>query len=227
MFFYHHTTSENAGKILATPNGLGIKGSDFHLKQYIDSLFTEDFLEQPSDPTHSSFSFRNDYTVIIDGIEETYEVKWLGNGLYCFAETNLDAARQYNEKKLDTVLKVTVKPDKCTEDDIFNMTNRKNTLKLIKFLKEEVPQIFGYLSEAQKVYTKKLQEILLATLNNNFRGAPHAAGILIELFLVIYNTYKVVKCSFMLGGSKPSKPIWIDEYIAIKDLDILEKVELV
>lgn len=225
MIFYHHTTQESSEEILSTLNGLGIKISEFDLHQYLISFFKEDVESLEIDQDGYFIDLKNNYETIIDGRSVVKNVPWLGKGLYCFTETNLDAARQYNDSKLDVMLEVSVDKSKCGENNIFNMTNKNKTKLLIHYLENDYLEMYEFFTEDQVKYLEMLRLILLTSVKNNYKGMPHAAGILIELFLEqTGEEYKIVKCSFMLGGSKPSKPIWIDEYVAIRDHRIISNV---
>lgn len=224
MIFYHRTRQEYAASILSDDNGLGIRASFYNLPAYLQTLFNEAFLQLPEDFIEKHIDLNKEYIVIDEcGNETSYEAMYLGAGLYCFSECNLATAQSYRSNRLDTLLKIQVDSQKCLPTDIFDMTSKANMGMLRKFLHQDFPKVYKKLDVSTKKYYEKLQEVLLAAIRVQFRGVPHCAGIILELFQAyLQSEYKIVKSSFIFGGEK----WYVEEYVSIKDMSIIEKVEL-
>lgn len=224
MIFYHRTRQEYATSILSVENGLGIRPSFYSLNAYLQALFNESFLQLPEDFIEKHIDLNKQYIVMDkSGNERVCEAMYLGSGLYCFSECNLTTAQGYGSNKLDTLLKIQVDSQKCLPTDIFDMTSKNNMGMLRRFLNQEFPKVYKKLDGSTRKYYEKLREVLLAAIKVQFRGTPHCAGIILELFQAyMQSEYKIVKSSFIFGGEK----WYVEEYVSIKDMSIIKKVEL-
>lgn len=213
MKFYHSTTKDNAESIIKSQEIYPSKfNTNLYLKQYLENGWfeKEDFKES---------DYRLPYSYDDNGVPQ--KLYWLGHGVYCFIESDFKEAKEYN-KKLDKIIEVFVNLKRNNEHNIFNMDSKVHRNLLREFIDVGLKQ----LEDAQpndilKKHASNLRTQLKHCLHNNFKGTPHAAGVLIDLFTKVHPNYKIVKCTFNFGGGKKNPLPWLAHYVAIKDPTII------
>lgn len=217
MKFYHSTTSQNAKSIVGSQR---IYPSEFNFADYLKELFKNGWFDKEV-CGEQEYKIPSTYK---DQHGNEHYVYWLGKGVYCFVETDLQQAREYNIRN-DVIIEINVDKTKCTFSNIFNMDSKTNRKLLKEFILEDLIQLEKIQKTPKdKEYVQKFRRALKASMENNFKGTPHAAGILIDLFLEVHQKYKIVKCTFMHGGGKKNRDLWYTNYVSIKDTNIIKSL---
>lgn len=217
MKFYHSTTNENADAIIDLQC---INISEYNLGDYIQELLINGWFDKEIFQDHE-FKIPSTYK---DANGIVHYVYWLGKGVYCFAETDLQQAVEYSVKH-DAIIEIHITEELDPIKDIFNMDSKQNRLLLEKFITEDLNELEKNQNTSKdKEYVFKFRRALKACMDNHFLGTPHAAGILIDLYLSIYPNFKIVKGSFILGGGKKTKLSWLTTYIILKNTDIISSL---
>ncbi|MBT2569837.1 hypothetical protein [Planococcus sp. ISL-110] len=214
MKFYHSTKSEHAASIV---NEQVINPSYYDLSAYLREVILSGWFDSDKFVDTNQLSIPQKFTDV-EGNEQY--VSWLGVGVYCFVETDLEQAQEYSANH-DAIVEIIVDEKLCQGTNIFNMDSRPSRKKLKEFVVNGLKQLEDMQRPEDKEYVRKFREILEACLDNNFRGTPHAAGLLIDLYMMLVENFKIIKCTFTHGGGKKNKDPWFTQYVAIKDTEVI------
>lgn len=217
MKFYHSTTKKNLECIVKSQN---VFPSEFDLSSYLMQHLESGWFAK-EDFQQSDSRMPDTY---IEGDDEK-KLFWLGNGVYCFTEIDLQEAIDYNDNH-DAILVIKINPEVCNEFNVFNMDSKKNRAILQEFIDVGLKQLEDVQhTDTLKKYAANFRRQLKYCLHDNFRGTPYAAGILIDLYTGVFSNFKIVKCTFYFGGGKKNPMPWFSQYVAIKDLSVISQLE--
>lgn len=214
MKFYHSTTQSNATSIEKSNH---INPSQFDIMEYLVFL-----LQTAWFPVTIGEHRRLVDKYVSATTEETHSVMWLGQGIYCFGETDLQEAQKYRDKLHDAVIEI------ITEDvTVYNMDARGTRRELYDFLEQGFNQLRSIQTEQQDVkLIDELRDLLKASLLNNFSGTPYAAGVLLEIFgFVTDRKPEIVTNTFLHGGTAKQKVPWLTKYFVIKEPAIVRSLK--
>lgn len=206
MNFYHCTNTNAARKILRPePAKRVIKESYFDYQICLE-YWLRRLSNNPLNPFPNTYY---DYEVY----DEEYYVYWLGRGVYCFSENNEEMASRYaRSHDLDVIIDIDYDPNYT----YFDLTKRIG--EVIDLLKNETVNFFRQKGCDQDVIeaVSVMVESLLLSIEDEFFEDPHAAAIVIGLFLDLRNEeYDVVSNNFLKQDI--NNEYFYDEYHSIRN----------
>lgn len=218
MKFYHSTTSENATSIVGEQE---IYPSHYDLSVYIEQVVLTGWFTQNEPRENESMTIPQRF---VDSQGEEHYLHWLGSGVYCFVETDLEQAIEYRRDH-DAIIEIVIEETDMPINDIFSMDSRANRKKLKDFVTQGLTQLEEMQTDPDdKIKVEKFRKALETSLENNFRGTPHAAGIIIDLYRSLIEDFKLIKCTFSHGSAKKKNGHWFTQYVALKDISVIKEL---
>lgn len=222
MNFYHCTTTESGRSLLRSkkkPHNR-FRPSSFDYKACIDHWLNE-MVKRPVEDFHGGsepYSFPRTY---FHG-GDNREVVWLGNGIYCFSEAHKQEAPLYAMKRsdnLDAILEIHY------EDEYTHLDMNKEKDKLISFLQGPYLSIIEQLEGDSEIlaFMEVMIELLVIEIERDYYYNPHAAAVVLELYLDLLNIeYDVVSNKFSLSTTSKQ----FDNYSAIRNLNLINDIAI-
>lgn len=207
MKFYHSTVTPLANKIIRTQK---MKPSDFDVWEFLS--YTIDIYE---------YNKSERLPMTYPGLRGDLSAYWLGKGIYCYKETDLESARKHNEMH-DAIVEI------ITDDELeyIDLSNPENKRIMISFLENEFVEFLdkGNFTQHQKESYELIRKILLKSVKEDHIKFPHAAGIVLELYtFLLGKKYQLASANFVLN---PADKVNIreEEYFVIKDSKVIKEI---
>lgn len=223
MKLLHGTDSDSAKSILGKNQ---ISPSQFDLLKYFTDFCDSQSLKK------------------LPGNLKNQHVMWLGKGVYAFEFTDSKSAhywrQRYNTSFNKKYAVIQINCDiKYPKQQVLNMSTKNGKQLIQNFL---INDLFNSLKETYKKilkpdeFTKQYKSLLImykflandtkAILKEDFCDISYILGILIEL-MIEYNhidikSYPIIKATFT---KKIKGLIYLDTYVCIKDLKVINKLE--